>query len=293
MKTIDFGISCVYDKDEEFVKIFKKELKNRKKTFLEVNYENIDSITELVDNKKLHFNFFLDLASFENPVFAFLTEKLDSRGSFVINNPSSLIKSFSKSKLHDLLRKNKLPLRKTFIISPEEKNKTRFNKIVKTLKPPFILSPAVSSFEKGIVLNAREVDDITNFLDDHSTEKTLAHEYILPKLIENKVAWFRPIFVLGNVIHHWWDPQNSFYQKFKNSEEENKIKSKLESYIKKIAELTGLRLFSTEIIIDRKGKYIVLDYANNPIDLSSQEYELDGVPKETLIEIAKSIANLK
>lgn len=293
MKTIDFGFSYVYPEDKEFMKLLKDELKKRKKTFYDVNYNNIDSTIDLIDKKKLHFRVFVDLSSFENPVFAFLIEKLHSNKTKVINEPKSILVSFNKSKLHNLLKSNNLPLRKTFILNPKEKNKEKLRKIIKILKEPFVLSPAISAFEKGVILNAREVDDILAFLEDHSTEDTLVHEYITPKVINEKVSWFRPIYSNGKIICHWWDPQNSFYQRFKKSKEENKIKLKLENYIKKIADLTGLELFSTEIVINQEGKYIVLDYANNPIDLSSQEYERGGVPKETLIEIAKSIANLK
>jgi len=291
MKTFDFGISCVYSKDEEFVKILKKEIKKKKKTFYGVNYDNIDLVINEVDKGKLFFKVFIDLSSSEHPVFSFLIEKLHSKKSVVINSPESVLKSFSKSKLHKLFENKKLPVRKTFILSG--KTKKDFKKIIKSLKVPFVLSPSNTFYENDVVLNANKVEDIENFLDDHSTENVLVQEYVVPKNIQNKVAWFRSIFSCGKLFHHWWDPQTHFYQSFKNSKQENEIKPELESYLRKVAEITELKLFSTEIIIDQENKYVIIDYANVPVDLSSQEYEGDGVPVKTLKGVAESIVEMR
>lgn len=290
MKNYDFGISWVYSKDEEFVKILKKNLKKKKFSFYEINYGNVDDVIGMIGKEEIFFKNFIDLSSFEHPVFSILLEKLNSKGINVINSSQSIVKSYSKSKLHKLFEKNNLPLRKTFVIS----EKTRgFEKIIKELKKPFILSASVSSYENGIVLNANKKEDISAYTTEYSTEKILAHEYKLPKIIDDKTAWFRVMYSCGKILPHWWDPQNHFYQTLGSSKDENKIKKRLELYTRKIADITGLKLFSTEIIIDNKGKYFVIDYANVPMDLSSQEFEKDGVPKKTLNEIAESIAGLR
>jgi len=213
-------------------------------------------------------------------------------GTFAINNPEGIKHSFSKSNLYNLFRKNKLPVRKTFIISPDKYTKKELKRIVSILKEPFVLSQEVSSLENGIVLNARETDDITGFLENYPTEDCLASKYVNPAIIENKIAWFRVIYSCGKIFPHWWDPQNKFYRKFKNSKKEKAIKKKLEGYIKKIAKITKLGLFSTEFIINQKGEYLIIDYANNPIDLSSQDYERDGVPQKSLVEIATAISDV-
>jgi len=293
MKTYDFGIAKVYSKDDEFVKILRKELEKRKLSFYEINYFNVSETIKMIDENILRFKIFLDLSSFENPVFGILLEKLNSRGIKVINSSESFVKSFSKSELHKLFKKNNLPVRKTFIINSKNHKKEELNKIPGFLKKPFVLSQSVTSLEHAIVLNAKDPGDIINFLNDYPTEDCLAQEYVVPSLTEGKVSWFRVIYACGKIISHWWDPQNSFYLRFKNSKTENKIRKKIEPYMNKIAEITGLKLFSTEFVIRQNEEYVIIDYANNPIDLSSQDDNKDGVPMETLNEIARAVANLK
>lgn len=290
MKTFDFGICSVYEKEEEFLKLLKAELRKKKKTFLLIDYDNINRICEGINKNKISFSVFLNLAILENPIFPILSEKLESKSTIVINSTESILKSFSKANLHEILKKRNLPLRKTFVIKSNEK--TNLEKIPSSLGKPFVITPAVSSYESGPILNASRIEDINNAIEQYSPEPVLAQEYVLPKLIHERVAWFRIIYANGKIFPHFWDPSTHFYKRFGNSKEEKQIKNKSEKYLDEIADATGLKLFSTEIIIDSGGNYKVIDYANNPIDLSSQEFERDGVPKETLIKIAKAIAGL-
>lgn len=288
----DLGIARVYEKDKEFENILIKEIKKSKKSYLLIDYENVDYVIKQVNNNKINFRVFLDLSSHEHPIFSILIGKLKNKGSLIINDPESIIKIYNKAKLHKLYEENKLPVRKTFVFSPKKYTQRELKEAVSSLGQPFILSQAATSYENVIVLNAKDVEDIENFLNEYETEECLAHEYVLPKTVKGKVAWFRIIYSNGKIIPHWWDPQTHFYKRFSKSLTEIRINFKIKSYIKKIAELTEMKLFSTEIIINKNNKYIIIDYLNNPIDLSSQEYEKDGVPKQTLNEIAESIVGL-
>jgi glutathione synthase/RimK-type ligase-like ATP-grasp enzyme len=292
MKIYDFGISIALQKDEEFVNILKSLLKEKEKTSFEINSQNLLEIMEQIDEGKVQFKNFLDLASFENPVFAFLSEKLNSKGTNVINNPRSILNSFSKAFLHRQFESAKLPLRKTFILSKKE-SVEKLNQIVSELKIPFVISPSVSYYENDIVLNAKTGKHISDFINEHGNEEVLVHEYVVPKNILGKTAWFRIIYSCGEIVYHWWDPNNHFYQLFGNSKEEKEIKGKTEKYIEKISKITGLQLFSTEIVADSKERFVIIDYANTPLDLGSQENERDAVPIESLHKIANAIANLK
>lgn len=287
MKSYDIGISQVYAKDERFVKFLREKAKSKNQNIIQVDYNNVSSVIDSVNKNEINFRLFLDLGSFENPVFAFLSEKLSNKETKIINSPESMKNSFSKSHLHEVLKSNDIPLRKTFVLNKKAKN--NLGKVIKDLGKPFVLSPGVSSYEKGIILNAKDKGDIKTILDDYPKEDVLAHEYLVPKIINEKVAWFRIIYSCGEILYHWWDPNNHFYIQFGNSDEENKITNETKNYVEKIAELTGLCLFSTEIISDTNGNYVIIDYANNPIDLSSQKDERDGVPEETLNKIADSI----
>lgn len=291
MKSYDFGISWVYSKDKEFVRILKEKLKKRKLTFFEIGYNNVDEIIDKIKNDEISFNNLIDFASFEHPVFSHFASILESKNCNVINSKESIKNSYSKSKLFTLFEKENLPMRKTFIVNNGKKQ--NYKEIISKVKVPFVITPSSSSYEHDIILNGKDPEDIGAFIENHETEEVLVQEFLTPKIIHGKIAWFRILYACGEMIIHWWDPQNSFYRTFGKTPEENKIKHKLESYTEKISQLTELKLFSTEIILSQEGKYVIIDYANNPIDLSSQEYERDGIPKETLNQVAEAISKLK
>jgi hypothetical protein len=58
-----------------------------------------------------------------------------------------------------------------------------------------------------------------------------------------------------------------------------------------IAGVCGLDLFSTEIALTPAGVFVVVDYVNNPIDLRLQSAASDGVPDETVRDIAERLAD--
>ena len=60
----------------------------------------------------------------------------------------------------------------------------------------------------------------------------------------------------------------------------------LVSITRLIAALIELDLFSTEIALTEEGKFIVVDYVNDPLDLRLQSETIDGVPDEIVSEIA-------
>ena len=57
-----------------------------------------------------------------------------------------------------------------------------------------------------------------------------------------------------------------------------------------VAAICGLGLFSSEIALSREGVFMVVDYANDPIDLRHQSSLASGVPDEIVQFIAERLA---
>jgi hypothetical protein len=51
-------------------------------------------------------------------------------------------------------------------------------------------------------------------------------------------------------------------------------------------------LFSTEIAITSDGRFVIVDYVNDPIDLRLQSKALDGVPDEIVKDITERLVEL-
>jgi hypothetical protein len=66
----------------------------------------------------------------------------------------------------------------------------------------------------------------------------------------------------------------------------------LRSITSSIANLCGLTLFSTEIAITSDGRFVVVDYVNDPIDLRLQSKAFDGVPDDIVKDITERLVEL-
>jgi hypothetical protein len=51
-------------------------------------------------------------------------------------------------------------------------------------------------------------------------------------------------------------------------------------------------LFSTEIAVTSDGRFVIVDYVNDPIDLRLQSKALDGVPDEIVKDITERLLEL-
>lgn len=292
MKTYDIGIGWASSIDKKFVYQLKAAIRKRRRTYREISYRNLSRTLEDILRGRLNFKTFVDLSSFEHPGYMLMAGELRVRDCRIINDPYATVRAASKASLHELFDSNDLPVRKTFILAANKKlERRKLRAVVRSLGLPFVLTPAVGGGYDDVQLNATTVDDILKFIELNSTEDCLAQEYIVPTVLRGRVAWFRPIFACGKIIPHWWDPQNHFYQRFGGTKEERGVRHVLEKYMNKIARLTGLDLFSTEMAMTTRGIYVIIDYANHPIDLNSQEIERDALPPETLYDVAGAITN--
>jgi hypothetical protein len=65
----------------------------------------------------------------------------------------------------------------------------------------------------------------------------------------------------------------------------------LEGITTSIAELCGLDLFSTEIAFISEGRFVVVDYVNDQVDLRLQSNAEQGVPDEIVRSIAQQLVS--
>lgn len=284
----DIGIAWINPVEEKFVQSIKKAAKAKRLSLFEITYENAEDVFLKVEKGELHFGTFFDRGSLDDSTFFLMAEKLKAQGTKMINEPLATIQASNKAKLHELYQKNGLPVAKTIMISAKTPKKG-LEEIPKKLGVPFVLKPSHGGAGEGVYLAAKNAKDIQEFLEELALDKGLAQEYVVPIVVAGKAAWFRPIYAAGTTIPLWWDPGNHFYQEFGNSAKEKEIAKKLVSYVQKIAAITKLDLFSCEIMIAENNRYLIVDYANHPIDLNTNENTPDGLPLSVLEKIIKAL----
>ena len=83
----------------------------------------------------------------------------------------------------------------------------------------------------------------------------------------------------------WWNDLTHIYDELDSEEIIDLGLSRLLLITKKIALLTGLDFFSTEIVIPENKKFIVIDYVNDQCDMRIKSKHFDGVPDKIVIKI--------
>jgi hypothetical protein len=59
-----------------------------------------------------------------------------------------------------------------------------------------------------------------------------------------------------------------------------------------LAHLSELDLFSTEISLTTDGRFVIVDYINDQIDLRLQSGAVDGVPDEIVKDVVERLVGL-
>lgn len=292
MTKFDLAISYTWIYDIEFVQLIEKIFqKNDLSTYL-IHEENIEEVINLLKNRRLVFTAYLDRASDEDPAFEPITQILAKRKCYIINPHFKVKKVIKKSYMHKKLEMKNFSLPKTIILPPYDKDnslKITEDEILK-LSNPFIIKPGVySGGGEGVVKNATSITQIqTERMKSHS-EEYLLQEKIFPKSLEGRRAWFRVFWAFNKVIPAWWNDLTHIYFPVTKEQTKKHHLQPLSRITKKIARLTGMDYFSTEIALTKKNRFILIDYVNDQCDMRLKSIHPDGVPDSIVVQFIEQM----
>jgi hypothetical protein len=156
----------------------------------------------------------------------------------------------------------------------------------------FIVKPAHGGGGEGVVLEVSTFGQVLEARQAHPQDYYLLQAHISPVQLAGRPAWFRVLFCGGKIYPFWWDTATHIYVPLGEEEDKQFGLASIASTTLTIARVCRLNLFSTEIALTSSGLFVVVDYVNNPIDLRLQSVTPDGVPDETVHEIAGRLADL-
>ncbi|PKL82159.1 MAG: hypothetical protein CVV24_11530 [Ignavibacteriae bacterium HGW-Ignavibacteriae-3] len=281
MEIFDLAISYKWKYDREFVSliehIFQKE---GLRTFI-INEFNSAEVIELLKKKKLFFKAYLDRASDEDPDFLPLIKILTRKKSYIINPHSKIVKSVDKYLMHKRLLRKSFVLPKTFLLPSFDHDETLRLKEsdLNSIGKPFIIKPALfSGGGQGVIKNAESIEEIMKERRINHYEKYIVQEKIYPRNLQRRRAWFRVLWAFGNVIPTWWDDNTHVYHRVTKTEVTRHNLLPLFRITKRLARMTQLDYFSTEIALTKDHKFVLIDYINDQCDMRLKSNHTDGVP---------------
>lgn len=142
----------------------------------------------------------------------------------------------------------------------------------------------------GVLKPAKTWDDVLQRRFEWRSDETLIQEWIEPRLLGKRRAWFRVFYSCG-VAYPCWQDDRTHIQQLLLPEEERRFKLHvLRSLTHQIAAISGLNVFSTEIALDAQNQWVVVDYVNDPCDYRPNTTVTNGVPDEIVHNVAARIA---
>ncbi len=292
METYDFALAYVWEYDTDFIELVEKKFHNAGLSTFIISEHNIDEVLDKVFQRKLHFKFYLDRAWDVEEKYEKLGKILTRRKCILLNPYKDVLHAIDKASMHLEFITAGLHVPYSIIIPPHCENEDVFISVedLAKLGRPFIIKPCnTTGGGVGVVTGAETLREVLNERTTNSEDKYLIQQKIYPKILDGKRAWFRSLWAFGKAIPVWWDDQTHLYEPVK-AEEYKKFKlRKLRSITKKIAGISLLDFFSTEIVLTENDNFLVIDYVNDQCDMRIKSKHYDGIPDNIVDEIIKNM----
>ncbi|MER3523497.1 MAG: hypothetical protein C4326_05360 [Ignavibacteria bacterium] len=294
MSFYHFAVAWDWEYDRDFVLLLERAVQREQLTSYSITHHNVVETIARLRRGELRFGSFLDRAGDGDEKFPPLAHLIAKSSTFFINRPDHVQHAADKATMHLEFLTKGIDVPFTIIISPYNKKKEielRLSDIAR-LGWPFIIKPAnTTGGGIGVVLNAASLKDVIETRQHHKNDKYLLQERIVPTLLDGRKAWFRVFHIFGTSIPCWWDDETHVYQHLTGNKLERFHLQPLLSTTQKIAEVSKLEFFSTEIAVTNSQRIVVVDYVNEICDMRLQSKHTDGVPDSVVEEICTKTAH--
>ncbi len=292
MTTYDLALAYVWEYDTDFINLVEKKFQEAGLSTFVISEYNIDEVLENVLKRKLHFQFYLDRAWDVDERFENLGRILTRRKGIIFNPYKNVLHAIDKASMHLEFITAGLHVPYSIIIPPHSESEDLFISVeeLSNLGRPFIIKPCnTTGGGVGVVTGAETLKEILDERVTNSDDKYLLQEKIYPKILDGRRAWFRSFWAFGRAIPVWWDDQTHLYEQILPEHYKNFRLTNLRRITKKIAGLTSLDFFSTEIVLTEDDNFLLIDYVNDQCDMRMKSGHYDGIPDNIVHDIVKNM----
>jgi len=291
-ETINFCIAADWEYDKDFIQLLEKSASNIGLTTYVVWPHNLDETYLKLKQGKIYIDFFFDRASDTSSEFLKLHQFLAQSQVKILDPVANITWAADKATMHLEFIAQGLLTPYTIIIPPFNTTEKILLSIadIARLGRPFIIKPAnTTGGGIGVVEGAETLQDIFTTRQQFDNDKYLLQEKVLPLEKDEKRFWFRGFFCLGLTECCWWNDITHEYE-ILTAEQIGKYRlNSLFDIVKKIAVISKLNFFSSEIVLNQKEEFVVIDYVNEICDMRMKSNHFDGVPDSVVQKIANQI----
>jgi hypothetical protein len=213
------------------------------------------------------------------------------RKTQVIDPPDVAVAAFDKARLHSRLAAAGFNLPFTLIVRRDEAESLALSEADRAaLGKPFVIKPGMGYGKRGVILDATSERDLARSAALWPDRHYLLQRLIIPRVTNGEPVYFRVFYVFGSVWCCWWNCFTDRYRLPTGAEEEQLTLTPLRGIVHRLAELTGMKFFSSEVALSESGELMLIDYVNDQCHMLSQSSNPQmGVPDELVSAIARRL----
>ncbi|HVP79446.1 MAG TPA: hypothetical protein VMV04_16290 [Thermodesulfobacteriota bacterium] len=290
MRNYDLCLTWNWEYDADFVRLLSLACQSRGLSFLQITPENVLQMMRCIANEEIGVQVFFDRASDADTRFIPVVQWARNHVAHHINFHELARRAWDKAAMHQVISASvNTPLTLTLPSYDEQPMLPEID--LSSLGESFTIKPAYGGGGVGVINEATTLSQVLIARQEFPTQRYLLQDYILPARLGSRMAWFRAIYCTEKVYLCWWDHHTHIYTHVTSDEETCYNLGSLHSITSSVAHLCGLTLFSSEIALTADGRFVIIDYVNDPIDLRLQSKTFDGVPDDIVRDIAERLAD--
>ena len=279
------------DADDFFIHRVQQHCAERRLNFFLIEPVWVEAFRAAFEQGKVWARVLLNLHSEHHQpedVYHRLVKLAAGRKTQVVDPPDVALAAFDKARLHPRLVAAGFRVPHTIIVPREQAATFQLSEVDRAaLGLPFVIKPGLGYGKRGVMMDATSAADLARSMADWPDPNYLLQRRIVPRSFDGWPAYFRVFFVFGSVWCCWWNCYTDGYRLMSKTESAGVSSGPLAEIVRRLAALTGMNFFSSEIAQDEAGEFILIDYVNDQCHMLSQSANPRmGVPDELVAAIA-------
>jgi hypothetical protein len=291
---MDFDLFLIFESpyDDHFADLLSQVCKDMGHTVLGVCQENVDAISTRLNTETLPACVCLDLAAGMEPSLLPVEQWADENIRIHLNPSDRRRQVWRKTNLHWEFIHAGVDTPYTIAVPALERvPDLESPHDLGCLGVPFSAKPDLGGGGWEVVVDAQGWEDVLDMRRRLPEEDLILQELVHPLELIGKRAWFRVLYACGRVVPCWWDDRTHLFGDMVSEDERQQLGL---DHLWKIAEIAAgiaqIQIFSTEVALVEGGRFVVVDYINDPVDLRFRPHAKEGMPPEAARAMAEAIS---
>lgn len=294
MRIYDFVMTHKLDADDFFIHRVQAACAEKGLNFFLIEPLWVESFLEKLQKGKIWARVMLNMHSehhLPEDVYHQLVKLACERKTQVIDPPDVALAAFNKARLHARLLSAGFELPFTIVVPRDKGSELVLSAEDRArLGTPFVIKPSMGYGKRGVILDAQSERDIARSVAAWPDPEYLFQKRIVPKLIEGAPAYFRVSYVFETIWFCWWNCYTDRYSVLTPEMIEQHRLHPLREIVRRVADLSRMNFFSSEIALTAENQFVLIDYVNDQCHMLTQSANPQmGVPDQIVGAIASRL----